>query len=69
MFLPGELMIFSSEYNDFNAMHRFIFVGVRPGTTTVVLRYAKSWDSDYIADKVLNITVQPDMTLRIIATD
>ncbi|MBQ7688707.1 MAG: protease inhibitor I42 family protein [Clostridia bacterium] len=58
--------LFSSEYNDVNHTYRFIFSGLRPGTTTVVLKYATDWDADYIASRVLNITVCDDLTLRII---
>lgn len=49
--------------------HRFIFRGVKPGTTTVLLRYAQYWDSDYIAQRILNITVQRDYTLKIVLVE
>ena len=62
------LYLFSTEYNEFNRNYRFTFAGIQPGTTTVVLRYATSWEADYIAERVLNVVVNPDMTLRIIDT-
>lgn len=49
--------------------HRFIFRGLQPGTTTVVLRYAENWNAAYVAQRVLNITVQRDHTLKIVVVE
>ncbi len=49
--------------------HRFIFRGIMPGTTTVVLRYAQNWNSDYVAQRILNITVRRDYTLKIVIVE
>lgn len=48
--------------------YQFTFRGVRQGTTTVVFRYATDWSADYISEKVVNITVNADKTLTIVAT-
>ena len=61
--------LYSNEHNPVNAMFRFTFQGLRPGATTVVLKYATDWDAEAIADRILNILVQPDLTLRIIETE
>lgn len=61
--------LYANEFNAVNAMCKFTFQGLRPGTTTVALKYAVSWESEAIADKALNITVLPDLTLRIIETE
>ena len=49
--------------------HRFIFRGIVPGTTTVVLRYAQNWNADYVSQRILNITVQKDHTLKIVVVE
>ena len=49
--------------------HRFIFRGITPGTTTVVLRYAQNWNADYVAQRILNITVRRDYTLKIVIVE
>ena len=49
--------------------HRFIFRGIVPGTTTVVMRYAESWNADYVSQKVLNVTVNKDYTLKIVVVE
>ena len=49
--------------------HRFIFRGLLTGTTTVVLRYAESWNSDYVAQRILNVTVNRDRTLKIVIVE
>ena len=69
--IEDETMVrlYANEYNPVNAMYKFTFQGLRPGTTTVALKYAVSWDAPAIADKALNITVLPDFTLRIVETE
>lgn len=52
-------------YNETLLTHKFVFQGRSTGTTTVVFRYAISWASDYVAEKVVNITVNDDKTLTI----
>ena len=61
--------LYDESYNNVNREYCFAFIGVQPGTTTVLLKYATSWDAAYIATKILNITVRSDMTLRIIETE
>ena len=61
--------LYSNEHNPVNAMYRFTFQGLRPGATTVVLKYATDWNAEAIADRILNIIVQKDLTLRIIETE
>lgn len=58
--------LYSDSYDNTTCAHKFVFKGIAQGTTTVVLRYATSWNADYIASKELNITVHPDATLTIV---
>ena len=37
--------------------HRFGFRGMMPGTTTVVFRFATDWNSDFVAERVFNVSV------------
>lgn len=57
--------LYEDKYDSDENTFRFVFRGIIPGTTTVVLRYATGWNADYIAQKILNITVAPDLTLSI----
>ena len=60
----------SSDYRDiFTNTHKFVFRGFMHGTTTVVLRYARSWNDPYVVQKILNVTVNSDNTLRIIVVE
>ena len=36
--------LYANEFNPVNAMYKFTFQGLRPGTTTVALKYAISWE-------------------------
>ena len=66
---PAVLQL-SSEYKDiFSNTHKFVFRGFMRGTTTVVFRYAKSWNDPYVVQKILNVTVNTDNTLRIIVVE
>lgn len=57
--------LYEDSYNEADETYRFVFRGMAQGTTTVVLRFATGWNAEYIAEKVLNITVKPDATLII----
>ena len=60
----------SSDYKDIlTHTHNFVFKGFIRGTTTVVLRYAKSWTDPYVVQKILNVTVNADLTLRIVEVE
>ena len=48
---------------------KFSFRGYKPGTTTVVLRYATTWNAPYVAQKILNITVNTDLTLNVLIVE
>lgn len=58
--------LYEDEYNADDCTYRFVFRGLAQGTTTVVMRYATGWNADYIAEKILNVTVNPDATLSIV---
>ena len=61
--------LYTSTVDKKDNTHRFIFRGIVPGTTTVILRYAENWNADYISQRVLNITVKKDHTLKIIVVE
>ena len=58
--------LLSDTFNENELTQKFAFIGSTPGTTTVVFRYTKDWDSDYVAEKVVNITVNADKSLTIV---
>ncbi len=62
------LRIASNIKDIFTNTRKFVFRGYYPGTTTVILRYAKNWNDPYVVQKILNVTVNADYTLRIVAT-
>gem|GEM_PF-1450907 len=47
----------------------FLFRGLQAGTTTVVMRYAESWDDNYVTQRILNITVNRNYTLKIVVVE
>lgn len=47
----------------------FLFRGISPGTTTVILRYAKAWDDSYVSQRILNITVNSNYTIEIVVVE
>ena len=62
------LRIASNIKDIFTNTRKIVFRGYNPGTTTVILRYAKSWNDPYVVQKILNVTVNSDNTLRIVTT-
>lgn len=60
------LSLLSSDFNEADAKYTFSVIGVDKGTTTVVFRYAVSWEADFVEEKILNITVGDDYTLSIV---
>ena len=65
--IENELIVrlYSDTVDNSKHTHRFTFHGLLPGTTTVVLRYATSWNAPYFSQRILNITVNMDRTLTI----
>lgn len=61
--------IYSENKDTVNKTHRFVFRGLAQGTTTVILRYAANWNAEYVAQRILNITVNPDATLKIVIVE
>ncbi|MCH5198467.1 MAG: hypothetical protein J1E34_06140 [Oscillospiraceae bacterium] len=53
----------------FSDARTFLFRGISPGTTTVVLRYAEEQNESYIAQRILNITVNSNYTMSIVVVE
>ena len=59
--------VYSDTTDKYAGVQRITFRGVGVGTTTVVLRYAASWNAAYVAEKILNVSVARDgrITIRV----
>lgn len=60
------ISLISKGFNEENAQFSFVITGMTPGTTTMIFRYALSWEADYVSEKILNVTVNDDYTLSIV---
>lgn len=60
------ISLISKGFNEENAQFSFVVTGMAPGTTTMIFRYALSWEADYVSEKILNVTVNDDYTLSIV---
>ncbi len=58
--------LLTETYNETQLTHKFAFVGASKGTTTVVFRYAIDWNSEYVAEKAVNITVDENNILSVV---
>ena len=60
------ISLMSTGFTEENAQFSFAITGMTPGTTTMIFRYALSWEADYVSEKILNVTVNDDYTLSIV---
>ena len=59
----------SSTLDRLSGSRTFIFRAVSPGTTTVVLRNAEVWEDESAPQRILNITVNRNYTLKIVVVE
>lgn len=60
------ISLVANGFTEENAQFTFSITGMTPGTTTMIFRYALSWDADYVSEKILNVTVNDDYTISIL---
>ncbi len=60
------ISLVASGFTEENAQYTFSITGMTPGTTTMIFRYALSWEADYVSEKILNVTVNDDYTISIV---
>lgn len=65
----GIVKLSSNRLDKASGSRTFIFRGISPGTTTVVMSYAESSNAPYLMQRILNITVNDNYTLKIVVVE